>query len=132
MSAIRGKDTKPELTVRSVLHRLGFRFSLHRKDLPGRPDIYLAKHQTVVFVHGCFWHTHDCKYGKVIPKTNADFWKTKRQGNVMRDKQHAADLRKAGITQVVVWECETRDPVKLGRLLLAKLESAPAHQPSAD
>jgi DNA mismatch endonuclease, patch repair protein len=122
MAAIRGKNTKPELTVRSLLHRLGFRFSLHRKDLPGKPDIYLAKHKTAVFVHGCFWHMHDCRYGKVVPKTNAEFWSAKREGNVARDKLHSAKLEEMGIKHVVAWECETKDPVQLGHNLLLKLK----------
>ncbi len=108
MAAIRSVNTKPEMRVRSVLHAMGFRFRLHRKDLPGRPDIVLPKYRTVVFVHGCFWHCHRCKYGSVIPATRADFWAAKRQGNVARDRAHRAALRKLGWRVVVLWECEVR------------------------
>jgi DNA mismatch endonuclease (patch repair protein) len=118
MAAIKGKDTKPEKIVRSVLHRLGFRFRLHRRDLPGKPDVFLSKHQTAVLVHGCFWHMHDCKYGRVVPKTNAEFWKEKRESNVERDKRTAKALRESGIKSVVVWECETRDAVALAERLV--------------
>lgn len=124
MAAIRGKDTKPERIVRSILHRLGFRYSLHRKDLPGKPDIYLARYKTAVQVHGCFWHIHSCKYGQVVPKTNAEFWRLKREGNVARDKRDVSYLRKQGIRTITVWECETKDPVKLGRVLVSKLRGS--------
>ncbi|MEC7641315.1 MAG: DNA mismatch endonuclease Vsr, partial [Nitrospinota bacterium] len=87
MSRIRSRDTSPELIVRSLLHRLGYRFRIHRKDLPGKPDIVLAKYKTVIFVHGCFWHQHkDCKYA-YLPKTRVNFWKEKLQGNSERDKR---------------------------------------------
>src|ERR1700744_5363571 len=82
MAAIRGKDTKPEVRVRSVLHALGYRFRLHRKDLPGKPDIVLPKHRIAIFVHGCFWHSHCCRYGAVVPATRAEFWAAKRAGTV--------------------------------------------------
>lgn len=108
MAAIRSTNTKPEMRVRSALHALGFRFRLHRKDLPGRPDIVLPKHRTVVFVHGCFWHCHRCKYGSVVPATRADFWAAKRQGNVARDRASAAALRRMGWRVAVLWECEVR------------------------
>ncbi|MGA7887129.1 MAG: DNA mismatch endonuclease Vsr, partial [Acidobacteriaceae bacterium] len=108
MAAIRSANTRPEMRVRSALHRLGFRFRLHRKDLPGRPDIVLPKHRTVVFVHGCFWHCHRCKYGSVIPATRAVFWAAKRGGNVDRDRRNAAALRKLGWRVLVLWECEVR------------------------
>ena len=88
MSRIRGSDTKPELLVRSLLHRMGYRFRLHRKDLPGRPDIVLPKYRTVIFVHGCFWHRHKgCKYA-YTPKSRTDFWQNKFQGTVERDKRN--------------------------------------------
>lgn len=109
MSQIRGKDTKPELIVRSLIHQMGFRFRLHRKDLPGKPDIVLPRHRKVVFVHGCFWHMHRCRYGKVVPKTNAAFWQNKRQGNVDRDKRNLKKLKDEGWQTLVIWECWTRD-----------------------
>ena len=108
MAAIRSKNTKPEMRVRSALHAMGFRFRLHRKDLPGRPDIVLPKFRTAIFVHGCFWHCHRCKYGSVKPATRADFWAAKRAGNVARDRAHRAALRKLGWRVLVLWECEVR------------------------
>ena len=108
MAAIRSANTRPEMRVRSALHQLGFRFRLHRKDLPGRPDIVLPKHRTAVFVHGCFWHCHRCKYGSVVPATRAEFWAEKRGGNVARDRRNAAALRKLGWRVLVLWECEVR------------------------
>jgi len=108
MAAIRSKDTKPEMRVRSVLHSLGFRFRLHRKDLPGKPDIVLPKHRLAIFVHGCFWHSHDCRYGRVIPATRPAFWAAKRKENVDRDSRNKAGLKEQGWRVITVWECETR------------------------
>ncbi len=108
MAAIRSRNTKPEVRVRRVLHAMGFRFRLHRKDLPGKPDILLPKFRTAIFVHGCFWHCHRCKYGLVVPATRAGFWAAKRSGNVARDRRHAAALRRLGWRVVVVGECEVR------------------------
>jgi DNA mismatch endonuclease (patch repair protein) len=108
MAAIRGKNTKPEMRVRSLLHRMGYRFRLHRKDLPGRPDIVLPKLHTVIFVHGCFWHCHSCRWGSVVPKTRPEFWSAKRGGNVERDLKNRAALEAAGWKVLTVWECETR------------------------
>jgi len=106
MSRIRCKDTKPEIIIRSLLHRMGFRFRLHRKDLPGKPDIVLPKYKTVIFVHGCFWHGHKgCKRGN-IPKSNRGYWITKIQNNIKRDKKHQKELRKIGWKVLVIWECQ--------------------------
>lgn len=113
MAAIRNKNTAPEMIVRRALHVNGIRYRLHRKDLPGRPDIVMPKHNAVVFVHGCFWHIHRCPYGKPKPVTNADFWTEKRQGNVERDRRNRKALKAAGWRVFTVWECETRDPQKL-------------------
>jgi len=96
------------LRVRKVLHSLGFRFRLHRKDLPGKPDIVLSKHRIAIFVHGCFWHYHACPYGRVKPATRSEFWETKRKGTVGRDAKNKADLEMLGWRTVVIWECETR------------------------
>ena len=113
MAAIRGKDTAPELAVRRILHAMGLRFRLHRKDLPGRPDIVLPKHRTVVFVHGCFWHRHeDCRY-TTTPKTRQEFWESKFAANVERDSRNRTDLRQLGWRVIVVWECELRQPSDL-------------------
>lgn len=108
MSGIRDKNTRPEITVRQALHKAGFRFRLHRKDLPGKPDIVLPKYHTVIFVHGCFWHGHDCRYFKV-PKTRTDFWMGKIKSNIDRDKRHVAALKSLGWHVMTVWECEIRD-----------------------
>ena len=106
MSKIRSKDTKPELILRSALHRLGYRFRVHRKDLPGKPDIVLSKYNTVIFVHGCFWHYHkDCREGRV-PNTNSKFWKEKLNKTVQRDKNHKEELEKKGWRVLIYWECE--------------------------
>ena len=117
MSQIRSRNTKPEMIVRSLVHRMGFRYSLHRKDLPGKPDIVLTRHKKIIFVHGCFWHMHKCRYGRVTPKTNAKFWQSKRQGNVDRDKRNLKELRKLGWKILIVWECQTRDIDKLTKRL---------------
>jgi len=113
MSQILCKNTKPEMLVRSLVHRMGYRYALHRKDLPGKPDLVLVKHRKVIFVHGCFWHMHRCRYGSIVPKTNKKFWKTKRQGNVERDKRNLRKLRKEGWKVLVIWECQIRNTEKL-------------------
>lgn len=109
MSRIRSRDTKPELLVRSLVHRLGYRFRLHVSDLPGKPDIVLPRHEKVILVHGCYWHMHRCRYGRVVPKTNTEFWQQKRQGNVDRDRRNLRELRRLGWQTLVLWECWTRD-----------------------
>ena len=117
MSRIRGRDTSPEKVVRSMLHRMGFRFSLHRKDLPGKPDIVMPRHSTVIFVHGCFWHLHKgCKQAR-IPKTRHAWWKQKLEGNASRDLKKRTELRRLGWRVIAVWECETEKPDKLRRRL---------------
>jgi DNA mismatch endonuclease (patch repair protein) len=121
MSRIKGRNTVPEVQVRSMLHNAGFRFRLHGKDLPGKPDIVLPKRGAVVFVHGCFWHRHRKCKNCTSPKTNVDFWQTKFSGNVARDEQSAKALRKAGWKVIVVWECELASPDKLRRRLLRLL-----------
>lgn len=104
MSRIKGKDTKPELIVRSLLHRLGYRFRLHRKNLPGKPDIVFPSRKKVIFVHGCFWHKHKCQYFK-WPKTNAEFWRKKIEGNVCRDKKNVISLIASDWISLIIWEC---------------------------
>jgi DNA mismatch endonuclease, patch repair protein len=117
MSRIRAKDTKPELAVRSLLHRLGFRFRIHVKRLPGCPDIVLPKLKTVVFVNGCFWHRHrNCKFA-YSPKSRKAFWEEKFRANVMRDRQRQRDLRRLGWTVHVVWECQAREIADLDKLV---------------
>lgn len=103
MRLVPTKDTKPEIIVRSLLHGMGLRFRLHRKNLPGSPDIVLAKHRTVIFVHGCFWHRHpDCRYAST-PKTRQDFWLPKFEANVQRDAKKEAQLRELGWRVLMVW-----------------------------
>ena len=109
MSRIRGRNTKPELAVRSMLHSMGYRFTVNgplNRKLPGKPDIVLPKYKTVIFVHGCFWHGHQgCKDFR-IPKTRTEWWQAKIEGNVARDKRQQEELRKLGWKVVVIWECE--------------------------
>lgn len=109
MSRIRSRDTKPEMMVRSLVHQMGFRFRLHVKGMPGTPDLVLPAHRKVIFVHGCFWHMHRCRFGKVTPATNTEFWQNKRGGNVTRDQRNRRLLKAAGWSVLVVWECWTRD-----------------------
>ncbi len=114
MSRIRGKNTKPELVVRRLLHRLGYRFRLHQKDLPGQPDVVLAKYKTVIFIHGCFWHGCDeCDRGTRIPKTNTEFWLKKIAENRERDSGNLVRIRNLGWQVIVLWACETADTTKL-------------------
>jgi len=118
MSRIRSKNTTPEMVVRSCLHRLGFRVRLHRRDLPGKPDICLPKYRTIVLVHGCFWHRHlHCTYA-YIPKSRVGFWTAKFEANIRRDAEVRTALESLGWRVVVVWECETRDmPSCLDKLM---------------
>lgn len=117
MSRIRGRDTTPERAVRSVLHRMGYRFRLHRPDLPGRPDIVLPRHRTVVLVHGCFWHRHPgCRFA-YTPKSRQGFWLAKFASSVERDRRQRRELRRLGWRVVVVWECQTSDRERLRRRL---------------
>src|SRR5690242_15759999 len=110
MSRIRGSNTKPEIKVRSALHQSGYRFRIHRRDLPGRPDIVLPGYRTVVFVHGCFWHRHKrCKFA-YSPKTRPEFWQNKFSSNVARDQRNASQLRRLGWRVATVWECEVDSP----------------------
>lgn len=108
MSRIKGKNTKPELIVRKYLHANGFRFRLHDQALPGRPDIVLKKYQTIIFVHGCFWHRHpDCRYS-TTPKSNQEFWNEKFTKTIENDLKHQSELKKEGWNIVVIWECELK------------------------
>ncbi|MFA5689293.1 MAG: very short patch repair endonuclease [Kiritimatiellales bacterium] len=120
MSRIRGTDTKPEILVRSMLHRAGYRFRKNVKTLPGKPDIVLPKYKTVIFVHGCFWHRHkNCK-DATTPKTNKAFWNKKFERNVANDKKHARELKKLGWRVITVWECQ----VNTGKKLLSQIEKS--------
>lgn len=122
MSRIKGRNTSPEIAVRSMLHRAGFRFRLHAKALPGTPDIVLRSLRTVIFVHGCFWHRHaGCKQC-YMPKSNREFWESKFAGNVERDERSSRVLKEAGWKVIVVWECELQSPDKLSARLLRLLK----------
>lgn len=110
MAGIRGKNTRPELALRKALHARGFRFRLHSKNVPGRPDLVLAKHRAVIFVHGCFWHRHQgCRYA-TTPSTRPEFWKAKFEANVLRDRDVQTTLMEAGWRVATVWECALRKP----------------------
>jgi DNA mismatch endonuclease (patch repair protein) len=109
MRRVKGRDTGPELKLRKLLTRLGLRYRLHRKDLPGSPDIAMIGKKTAIFMHGCFWHGHDCKRGARQPKANADYWIGKIARNKARDAENIVKLEKMGWRAVVVWECELRD-----------------------
>lgn len=125
MSKIKSKDTKPEMLVRRFLFSHGFRFRLHRKDLPGNPDIVLPKFKTVIFINGCFWHGHrDCKFA-TIPETNRDFWLTKISGNIIRDNESVERLKQSGWKVIVIWQCELKPKVKDQTLeqLITKLQN---------
>jgi DNA mismatch endonuclease (patch repair protein) len=113
MAKVKGRDTKPELMVRRLLWRLGARYRLHRTDLPGSPDIVLPGRRLIVFVHGCFWHGHDCARGARVPKTNRDYWIDKVGRNRARDGATRANLEAAGWRVEVVWECELKDAAAL-------------------
>lgn len=135
MSRVRSKNTKPELFVRSLLYAMGYRFRLHRKDLPGNPDIVLPKYRTAIFVHGCFWHRHSGCPRATLPKRNAEFWRKKLEGNVERDKRAQQELRQLGWDVLVLWQCEVkRDADALSERLNAALhggQNGPSSSTSA-
>jgi DNA mismatch endonuclease (patch repair protein) len=110
MSRVKGRDTTPELTVRKMLHALGYRYRLHRKDLPGKPDIVFGPKKKAVFVHGCYWHGHNCKKGK-LPKSNRAFWSDKITKNKARDHRNARRLKALGWKVLVVWQCKLKNPL---------------------
>jgi DNA mismatch endonuclease (patch repair protein) len=127
MAQVKGRDTKPELIVRKMLWRLGARYRLHRRDLPGSPDIVLPGRKLAVFVHGCFWHGHDCARGARAPKTNRDYWTAKVARNRARDQASQAALEALGWRVEIVWECGLKDAIGLEARLQQSLErSAPA------
>jgi len=125
MSRVRGKNTSPEMRVRRVAHALGLRYRLHRRDLPGRPDITFPKHGVVLFVHGCFWHRHaQCKKAS-NPKSRFEYWEAKFAGNVDRDARAAADLERLGWRVATIWECETKsaDQIKTALCQILNLDN---------
>jgi DNA mismatch endonuclease (patch repair protein) len=124
MRAIKSRDTGPEIRVRKAAHALGLRFRLHRKDLPGSPDLVFPGRKTALFVHGCFWHGHDCARGSRQPATNADYWRAKIARNIERDGEQVKALKQLGWKARVVWECETRDREALQKLLRRRIGPA--------
>ncbi len=116
MRAVKGKDTKPELKVRKLLFAQGYRYRLH-SDLPGKPDIVLAKHRAAIFVHGCFWHGHDCMRGSRKPKANAEYWSAKIARNVARDQRVLKELKTQDWRTLTLWECELKNEAALSRRL---------------
>ena len=108
MSRIQGRNTAPERAIRSMLHSMGFRFRLHRKDLPGTPDIVFVSRKKAIFINGCFWHGHRCRRGK-LPTSNSTFWRRKIEGNKERDRRNLRRLRSAGWETLVIWQCTLKD-----------------------
>ena len=122
MSRIKGKDTLPEKTVRRILHRMGYRFRLHVKDLPGKPDIVLPKHNKIIFVHGCFWHGHrGCKRA-ARPESNSEFWNRKIDSNIKRDEKNLKALRSMGWDVLIIWQCQMENKEKLRRKISEFME----------
>jgi DNA mismatch endonuclease (patch repair protein) len=124
MSRIKGKDTGPEVRVRSLLHRMGYRFRIHKKDLPGKPDIVLPKYRTAIFVHGCFWHRHEGCRKAYNPKSRRDFWEEKFRQNKSRDIKNMNLLREQDWNVIVIWECEINDESRLSERLTKEIQSA--------
>ena len=122
MRSVKGRDTKPEMTVRRMVHAMGYRYRLHRKDLPGKPDLVFSSRKKFIFVHGCFWHGHDCARGARTPKSNRDYWEGKISRNRQRDSQSLKALVKAGWGGLTVWECELKDQDSLRKRLRTFIE----------
>lgn len=122
MARVRNKNTKPEVLVRKLVHGLGYRYRLHKKELPGKPDLAFIGKRKVVFVHGCFWHGHNCKSGKNIPSTNQDYWINKLKNNKLRDTKNQRELKKAGWDYLIIWECELKDMKKVRIKIISFLE----------
>jgi DNA mismatch endonuclease (patch repair protein) len=129
MARIRGRDTGPELAVRRALHAAGFRFRLHRRDLPGTPDIVLVRQRIAIFVHGCYWHRHEGCRNATTPGTRKDFWQAKFAANVERDARKAAALEAAGWQVVVIWECEAGNPDGLAAVIRERLPPSAGRRP---
>jgi DNA mismatch endonuclease (patch repair protein) len=126
ISRVRAKDTKPELRVRRLVHRMGYRYRLHRQSLPGKPDLVFGPRRKLIFVHGCFWHRHDdpaCRLARVT-KSHTDFWLPKLEGNKARDKRTVIELRKLGWDALVIWECQTRNEDEMRRTISQFLDDA--------
>ncbi len=109
MRAVKGQDTRPEMLIRRVVHGMGYRYRLHPKDLPGKPDLVFSSRRKVIFIHGCFWHGHDCKRGARVPKTNRAYWERKIARNMQRDEKNLLAYKADGWESLVIWECEMKD-----------------------
>ncbi|PDS69647.1 very short patch repair endonuclease [Rhizobium phaseoli] len=131
MGRVKSKNTGPEVLVRRIVHRLGFRFRLHGKDLPGRPDLVFRRRRKVIFVHGCFWHRHHCGRA-TTPRTNVEFWERKFSQNIARDNAALEALDVMGWSTLVIWECQTKDETQLARYLDTFLESVSANRNRAE
>lgn len=123
MRRVRGKDTRAELHVRRLVHGLGYRFRKYASDLPGRPDMVFRGRRKVIFVHGCFWHRHDCPFGNRLPKSHLEFWEPKLAANRHRDERQLGELTTLGWKSLIVWECEAKDDAALARRLTAFLDA---------
>lgn len=126
MSRIKGKNSKPEMVVRRLVHGMGYRYRLHRKDLPGKPDLVLPRHRTVIFVHGCFWHRHHdatCTLAR-MPKSRLEFWEPKLEANHLRDIRNKEALEALGWRVLTVWECEVKEPLRIADRIRAILGTA--------
>lgn len=123
MARIRKIDTKPELAIRRLVHAMGFRYRLYRRDLPGTPDLVFPSRKKVIFVHGCFWHRHDCASGRKLPSRNLEYWQPKLARNRARDQENIAKLKKLGWKSLVIWECQVSEKARLERRIRQFLES---------
>ena len=123
MAQVHSKDTKPEMRVRRLAHRLGYRYRLHRKDLPGKPDLTFSRRKKIIFVHGCFWHGHDCPAGRKRPQTNQEYWTRKLERTRQRDVDNEAKLRELGWDALIIWECQTKDEDALAEVLTVFLDN---------
>lgn len=125
MQAVKDKDTKPEMAVRRMTHAMGYRYRLHRKDLPGKPDLVFPSRRKIIFVHGCFWHGHDCRRGARTPKTNRDYWQAKIARNAARDDKARKALSKLGWSILTIWECKLAKPDSVRKKISRFLERPP-------
>jgi DNA mismatch endonuclease, patch repair protein len=128
MAKVTGKNTKPEILVRKMIHAMGYRFRIHRKDLPGRPDVVMPRLHKVILVHGCFWHGHKGCRRASRPTSNVDFWNRKIDANIKRDRRDKGRLSREGWKSLTLWECQTRNPVPLEKRLRRFLEEGPEHR----
>lgn len=127
MTQIKGKNTKPEISLRKIVFSLGYRYRLHLSSLPGKPDLVFPSRKKVIFLHGCFWHMHGCKYGSVTPQTNIEFWQKKRTETTLRDTRNIAELESLEWDVLVVWECMLKDKIRLEEIIVEFLGRKPVN-----